>query len=124
MSLALSLLAISWHAPLRPAAVSSCSYRVGCPRAQSASDDAADGAGMSFRTGDLLTEIVSRQLKELSPEEMLARDERIIDAMLANGVAELYAELAELDESLGLVEHNSSAAMRSELERVETSVEA
>ena len=72
--------------------------------------------------GDLLAELATRQLKELSTDELRARDERIIDAVLANGVAELYGQLADLDEGLGLVERNSSAALRTALQDVESSV--
>jgi hypothetical protein len=69
--------------------------------------------------GDLLAEIASRQLNTLPPEELVARDERTIDAMLEAGNEELESELAELVKALGEVEQNTTAVLRSELRSVQ-----
>jgi len=108
--------AAAWHAP----AARPHTLRSRCCVSSAAEDDGDVEDGL--RVGDLLAEIASRQLRELSPEDMLARDERIIDAMLANGVNSMFAELAELDADLSLVERNTSAVLRSELERAEAQV--
>ena len=115
--------AVACHAPAPR--LPHATHPYGTPRSRccvsSAADDDGDVAD-GVRTGDLLAEIVSRQLRALSPEEMRARDERIIDAVLANGVTSMFAELADLDAELSLVERNATATLRAELERVEAQV--
>ncbi|KAL1515968.1 hypothetical protein AB1Y20_002583 [Prymnesium parvum] len=74
------------------------------------------------RVGDLLAEIAARQMAKLPPEEMLARDSRTLDAIVDAGMAELYQQLAELDDGLGKVEANVSVALRGELDKLEARV--
>ena len=83
-------------------------------------DDGPSSSGLTF--GDILAEVVARQLSELSLDELIARDERVIDAMLQSAAAELDVEAATLNQELGAVSRNTTAALRSELSAAQARV--